>query len=47
MWSLSGSGILYGEDLEISHKPIPAIIDTGTSLLMVPKEVFNLLVEEW
>ena len=47
MWSLSGSGVIYGKELEITHKPLSAVIDTGTTMLMVPKNVFSVLVEEW
>ena len=47
MWSLSDSGVIYGEELEITHKPLNAVIDTGTTMLMVPKNVFSVLVEEW
>jgi hypothetical protein len=47
MWSLSGSGVIYGEELEMTHKPLSAVIDTGTTMLMVPKNVFSVLVEEW
>jgi hypothetical protein len=47
MWSLSGSGVIYGEELEMTHKPLSAVIDTGTTMLMVPKNIFSVLVEEW
>jgi hypothetical protein len=47
MWSLSGSGVIYGEELEMTHEPLSAVIDTGTTMLMVPKNIFSVLVEEW
>ena len=47
-WALSGEGITYDQKTLMKHdKPYPAVIDTGSSQLEVPSEVYQALELYW
>lgn len=47
-WALESQNVFYGDDelKGIFDKPIPAIIDTGSSTLAVPAKTHNVLIEK-
>ena len=49
-WALEGQTLLYGEEecqKTGQEKKFPAIIDTGSSNIGVPQQIFSFLKEKW
>lgn len=50
-WALEGQNLFYGEEESIKDKEkaqkMPAIIDTGSSNIGVPENIFSFLKEKW
>lgn len=47
-WALPGQGLYYGgEQVLLETEELPAIIDTGSTLVSLPPQVFEELVQQW
>jgi hypothetical protein len=47
-WSLEGQAIVYnGTVLENTARSYPAIIDTGTSQMSIPPQIFSAIESQW
>jgi len=46
-WALSGKGIFYGTQQLGQSGSFPAVIDTGSTIIAVPTELFSQLLQKW
>lgn len=46
-WALSGKGLYYGTPQIGEKGTYPAVMDTGSTIIAVPSQLFSALVEKW